>query len=83
MELYQTLVGHGQRPRGRWRKIQYTGLGAKESGLHTKAEFLQIMRDTFPENVYWRTRGDTEILPGKIKKGDIYGWMALVDARYV
>jgi len=28
-------------------------------------------------------KGDTEIPPGKIKKGNIDGWMALVDARYL
>ena len=54
MEHYHTLVNI---PRGRWRKIQYTGLGAKESGIHTKAEFLQIMRENFPENVYLEDEG--------------------------
>ena len=30
---------------GRWPKIYWIGMGSKSDGLHTKAEFLHIMRN--------------------------------------
>ena len=68
---------------GRWRKIYWIGMGSKTSGLHTKKEFLNIMGKQYPEHIYWRRRGDTEIPEGKLKHSDIDGWMELVDAKWI
>lgn len=66
----------------RWPKIYWTGPGSKTDGLHTKQEFLNTMKKTYPEHVYWRMRGDTVVPPGKFKKDDIDGWMAFANARW-
>jgi hypothetical protein len=68
---------------GRWPKIYWTGPGSKRDGLHTKKEFIDLMPKSYPEHVYRRMRGDTDIPPGKIKRNDIDGWMAFVNARWV
>jgi len=68
-------------PRGK--KIFWTGIGSKEDGFHTKEEFLKIMRNQYPEVVYWRFKGDPPGIPeGKLKKDDINGWMHFAGANY-
>ena len=59
------------------KKIYWIGPGSNQStnGLHTRKEFLQIMRSQYPEQVYWRRNGDKVIPPGKIKRNDIEGWL--------
>ena len=68
---------------GRWRKIYWIGVGSKTSGLHTKKEFLRIMSRQYPDHNYRRIRGERFIPPGKIKRNDIDGWLALTGAVYV
>jgi len=68
---------------GRWPQIYWIGHGSKTSGIHTKGEFLKIVRNTYPDSVYWRRRGDREIPAGKIKKGDIAAWIAFVNATWI
>jgi len=65
-------------------KIQYTGVGSHISGLHTKTEFLRIMRNQFPDKIHHRFLGDAAgfVAPGKIKKDDIAGWMKFANAKY-
>ena len=53
------------------------------NNLYTKAAFLRIMYNTFPEVIYWRMKGDKIIPPNKIKKADIEGWIAFTGARYL
>ena len=65
---------------GRWPKIYWTGPGSKIDGLHTKKEFLNIIRKEYPEYVYRRMRGDIGVPPGKLKTTDVDGWMAFVNA---
>jgi hypothetical protein len=59
------------------RKISYNG------SLHTKKVFLMLMRERFPEVIYWRMKGDRFVTPGKIKKTDIDGWMSFTAATWV
>ena len=68
---------------GRWPKIRWTGPGSDPVGLHTKKRFLELVHTNYPEHVYWRMRGDTHIPPGKIKKGDIEGWMVITNATWI
>lgn len=62
--------------------VRYTGIGAHISGLHSKKDFLHIMRGQFPEMVLWRIKGIPPD-PTKIKKGDIERWMEFAGATYV
>ncbi len=68
--------------KGRWRKIQWIGPGSNPSGLHTKTEFLEIMRIQYPERRYVRARGDREIPEGRFKWNDLNAWMAFTGAQY-
>jgi len=43
---------------------------------------LEIMYLEFPEVVYRRMRGDKGVPPGKLKKGDLAGWMAVAGAKF-
>ena len=72
-----------QRIPGRWQKIYWIGLGSKTNGLHTKKEFMNIMRKQYPDHLYFRRIGDRAIPEGKIKKDDIQGWMDFANARYI
>jgi hypothetical protein len=76
-------MDRGINVRGRWPKIYWTGPGSKIDGLHTKKEFIDIMSKSYFDHVYRRMRGDTGVPPGKIKRNDIDGWMAFVNARWV
>jgi hypothetical protein len=62
--------------------VYYTGIGSHVSGLHTKKDFLQIMRNQFPEMVLWRIKGQLPD-PTKIKKMDIDRWMEFAGAKMV
>jgi len=62
--------------------VHYTGIGSHLSGLHTKKDFLRIMRQQFPEMVLWRMKGVPPD-PTKIKKGDIERWMEFAGAKLV
>jgi hypothetical protein len=64
-------------------KIYWIGLGSKTDGLHTKKDFLDLMRKQYPENVYYRRKGDKEIPDGQIKKYDIESWMHFAGAKWV
>ena len=64
-------------------RIYWTGPGSRIDGIHTKKEFIRIVLNEYPDHVYWRRRGDTEVPPGKIKKTDITGWMQFVNATWV
>jgi len=66
----------------RWSKIRWTGPGSNPTGLHTKKEFLQIVRIEYPERIYRRIRGEREIPEGRFKRDDITSWMAFTGARY-
>jgi len=77
------MMNNIRRTPGRWRKIYWTGIGAKQTGLHTKTEFLNIMYREYNECLYRRRKGDKEIPPGKIKRSDIRGWMEFANAIYV
>jgi hypothetical protein len=68
---------------GRWRQIYWIGVGSKTTGLHTKKEFLRLVRGAHPEAIYWRRRGDTIIPEGKLKRNDIEGWIEIADAKWV
>jgi hypothetical protein len=91
LEAYiQNHSGHILRPPppenpvpGRWRKIYWIGVGSKSSGLHTKKEFLAIMRKIHAEHIYRRRRGDRFIPQGKIKHNDIDSWLAFTNAIYI
>jgi hypothetical protein len=64
-------------------KIWWNGRGSRMDMTHTKNEFLKIMRKEFPDVVYWRMKGDVGVIPGKIKKDDLAGWMTYTGAHYV
>jgi hypothetical protein len=68
---------------GRWAKIYWIGLGSRSNGLHTKKEFLDIMRRQYSEVVYWRIRGERAVPLGKINKNDIEGWVQFTGARWI
>jgi hypothetical protein len=68
---------------GRWPKIYWTGMGSKSNGLHTKAEFLHIMRNQHAEVVYWRRRGELGIPEGKIRHNDLAGWIQFSGAQLI
>lgn len=38
------------------------------------------MHVQYPEMIYWRCRGDTEIPAGKLKKRDLEGWIAFANS---
>jgi hypothetical protein len=62
--------------------VHYTGIGSHITGLHSKKDFLQIMRNQFPEMVQLRMKGQSPD-PTKIKKADIKRWMEFAGATYV
>jgi hypothetical protein len=76
------MVRKTQKTRKACKIIQWTGPGSKITGLHTKKEFLDIMRKEFPE-VYYRRRMKGQLGPqsGQIKYDDLAGWMKFVGAR--
>jgi hypothetical protein len=53
---------------------------AWNGGLYSREEFLRTMHAQYPEVVYWRLRGDTEIPVGKLKKRDLEGWIAFANS---
>lgn len=55
-------------------KIQWNG------ATYGKEEFLRTMHAQYPEVIYWRRRGDTEIPAGKLKKRDLEGWIAFANS---
>ena len=58
-------------------KIQWNGVN------YGQEEFLRLAHTQYPEVIYWRRRGDTEIPAGKLKKRDLEGWMAFVGASWL
>jgi hypothetical protein len=68
---------------GRWPKIYWIGMGSKSDGLHTKAEFLRLMRTQHADVVYWRRKGDVGIPGGKIKRNDLNAWIQFSGARLI
>lgn len=52
-------------------------------GTFTKKDFLALALREMPEHIYWRMRGDTAVPPGKLKKTDLAGWMALTGSSFV
>jgi hypothetical protein len=68
---------------GRWPKIYWIGMGSKSDGLHTKAEFLRIMRSQHADVVYWRRKGDVGIPGGKIKRNDLAAWIQFSGATLI
>jgi len=68
---------------GRWPKIYWIGMGSKSDGLHTKAEFLRIMENQYPDVVYWRRKGDVGIPHGKIRRNDLASWIQFSGARLI
>lgn len=68
---------------GKKSKIYWTGPGSKTDGIHTKKEFIDLVRKMYPERVYRRMRGDTGVPPGSFKNDDVAGWMGFVNAHYV
>ena len=66
------------------RMIYYTGPGCRCDFLHSKQDFLNTVTAQFPETVYLRRKGDPKgIPPGKIKSGDLPGWMIFTNAHWV
>ena len=63
--------------------IYWTGPGSRIDGIHTKKEFIRIVRNEYPEHVYLRRHGDKGVPPGKFKDSDITGWMHFVNATWV
>jgi hypothetical protein len=63
-------------------KIYYTGNGSKINSLHTKKEFLQIVKNNYPEMIALRIKG-IPLNPNLIKKNDINKWMDFTGAIYV
>jgi hypothetical protein len=53
---------------------------AWNGGLYSHQEFLRTMHAQYPEVIYWRCRGDTEIPAGKLKKRDLEGWIAFANS---
>lgn len=66
----------------RWQKIYWTGIGSNINGIHTKKEFLMIVRNQFPEMVLLRIKG-TIPQPERIKKKDINRWMEFTGAVFI
>ncbi len=64
-------------------RIYWTGPGSKTDGIHTKKEFISLVRNMYPDHVYRRMRGDTGVPPGKFKDTDIRGWMGFVNASWI
>jgi hypothetical protein len=65
----------------RWPKIYWVGEGSRIDGLHTKKEFLRIMRDQHWNMVQYRIRKQP-VDPTKIKKQDLGAWMEFVGAEF-
>jgi hypothetical protein len=58
-------------------------MGSRSDGLHTKAEFLRLMRTQYADVVYWRRKGDVGIPGGKIKRNDLNAWIQFSGARLI
>ena len=55
--------------------ILYTGIGARKDGIHTKTQFLQIMKKKFTANdFYYNLYGKTHD-PAKLKKYSFDKWI--------
>ena len=65
----------------RWPKIYWTGPGAKYGYLHTRKEFLNIMRNVYFEYVLYTIKGQAPD-PEKIKKNDLARWMEFSGAIF-
>ena len=76
----------------RWPRIYVDLPGFRADCIHTKVEFMRIIQRN-PELMiqgrpvweitYRRRRGDRTIPYGKLKRNDVNGWMALLDARWI
>jgi hypothetical protein len=69
----------------RWAKIYCDLPSFRTDCLHTKKQFLRIIRcdDQFFDIIYHRQRGDIAIPAGKIRHNDVATWMELLGAYYV
>jgi hypothetical protein len=65
----------------RWPKIYWIGPGANHTSLHTRKEFLDIMRNVYFNHVLYRRKGQPPD-PEKIKKKDLVRWMEFSGATF-
>jgi len=70
----------------RWRKIYLERDGFRMDNIHTKKQFLRLIRNSyeFMNIIYRRRHGDLPGVPvGRLRKEDIEGWMELLGATWV
>lgn len=63
--------------------IYWIGPGLEEPKIHSNANFLKRVHRAFPDFVYYRRKGDTEVPVGLLKRNDLQGWMRLANAHFV
>ena len=66
----------------RWRKIYLERDGFRMDNIHTKKQFLRLIRNSyeFMDIIYRRRRGEPV---GRLRKDDIEGWMEFLGATWV